>query len=354
MKKTGKIVWLFLLIAGASGCKDELKKMQPEPQKQIAGIQFAGNMPANDTQTRAYIDTKGGFFWNAKDTVYVIDSYYNSFGAMFTATFGTSQESEGTKTAVFQYNLAGADPSDMGIYLIDHLLNRADDYYAFYPRPHSRGDDPKLGGYYEYHFPSTQTQEGATSRHLSQYMLMTSGKVDIERGGGNELTQENGYVKLPDFTLIHRTSLMRFRVLNRQSNPVQVKRVSVSARRKDGSTSYFLPSCAYYVANDSINLHTSGAYGTLSVQVKDEYYTVPAQGEFTLNATLLPNSTEDVEFTFIVETTDAQYKTLAFSGNQIRNGRFEVGMYYTFELLLDHSLTVQSWEEDQLDAIQFG
>lgn len=357
MKKTPKIIWLFLLIIGVSGCKDELKEMHPAPQKPVVGIQFKGNMPADGKQTRAYIDGKGGFFWNSLDTIYVIDSYYNSFGAMFTANFGTSPESEGKKTAVFQYNLAEADPSDMTIYLMDHLLNKANDYYAFYPQPHSRGDDPKLGGYYEYHFPSTQTQEGTTSRHLSQYMLMTSGKVDIVRNEGSGLIQEDGYVKLPDFTLTHRTSLMRFRILNRQPNPVQVKRVSVSARRKDGNTSYFLPSCAYYVANDSVDLHTSGAYSTLSVQVKNNgtaYCTVPAQGEFTLNATLLPNSTEDVEFMFTVETTDAQYKTLAFSGNQIRNGKFEVGMYYTFELLLDHSLTVQSWEEDRLDAIQFG
>ena len=158
MKKAPKIIWLFLLIIGVSGCKDELKEMHPAPQKPVVGIQFKGNMPADGKQTRAYIDGKGGFFWNSLDTIYVIDSYYNSFGAMFTANFGTSPESEGKKTAVFQYNLAEADPSDMTIYLMDHLLNKANDYYAFYPQPHSRGDDPKLGGYYEYHFPSTQTQ----------------------------------------------------------------------------------------------------------------------------------------------------------------------------------------------------
>lgn len=361
MKKE-KILWLILLIAGISGCKDELKEMQPAPQEKPAGIQFRGSMPASGTRTRAYVDAKGGFFWNAMDTIYVIDSFYNSYGAMFTANFGSSPESEGKKTAVFQYNLAEADPSDMNIYLMDYLLHSAKDYYAFYPQPHSRGDHRTLGGYYEYYFNSTQVQEGATNRHLSKYMLMTSGKIEIPRNGTAQnpetgLTEENGYVKLPDFNLTHRTSLLRFRILNRQLNPVQVKSVSINARKKDGSTAYFLPYCAYYLSRDSVDYRKQGAYGTLKVELKDNgtpYYTVPGEGELTVDAALLPNSTEGTEFTFEVETTDATYKTLVFSGDQILDRNFKVGMYYTFELLLDHGLNIQGWEEDLLNDIQFG
>lgn len=363
MKQLGKTLCLLLTVLMA-GCQEETVLPQPESSGQPTGVLLRGSMPGGTTKGRAYVDENGGFFWNANDTVCVIDSYYNSFGAMFTATFASPAESEGQKTAVFQYDLAHADPADMNGFLVDYLLNTARDYSVFYPLPHSRGDAPVasgLGGYYVYQFPSVQVQQGATSRHLGRYMLMTSGRIDIPRTGDgateNGLTQENGYVKLPDFNLTHRTSLLRFRVLNRQLNPIEVKRVSVHAQRKDGSTAYFLPSCAYYVARDSVDLRTQGAYGTLTVEVNDAgsgHYTVPAQGELSVYAALLPNSTEDVEFTFEVETTDAQYKTLVFSGNQLRNRRFETGTYYTFELLVDHGLDLLGWEENLLDEIQFG
>ena len=361
MKTTGKIISL-LLLAGLTGCQEELDVLQPTPQEKTAALQIKGTMPGTSPKNRAYVDESGGFFWNAADTIYVIDSFYNSYGAMFTANFSASPESEGQKTAVFQYDMANADPNDMNIFLIDYLLHTAKDYSAFYPTPHSRGDAPAssgLGGYYEYHFPQTQVQEGTTSRHLGRYMLMTSGRVDIPRDGTGEggLTQDGGFVRLPDFSLAHRTSLFKFKVLNRQLNPIEVKRIRIHARKKDGSTAYFLPSCAYYVARDSVDLRSQGAYGTLTVELQDKgtaHYTVPGQGVLSAYAALLPNTTEGVEFTFEVETTDALYKTLAFPGDQIRNRRFEAGTYYTFELLVDHGLNVQGWEEDRLDNIQFG
>lgn len=181
MKKIRKIIPL-LLLAGLAGCQEELDELQPAPQEKPAGLLFKGTMPGTSPKNRAYVDESGGFFWNAADTVYVIDSFYNSYGAMFTANFSASPESEGQKTAVFQYDMANADPNDMNIFLIDYLLHTAKDYSAFYPTPHHRGDAPAssgLGGYYEYHFPQTQVQEGTTSRHLGRYMLMTSGRVDI-------------------------------------------------------------------------------------------------------------------------------------------------------------------------------
>lgn len=356
MKTTGKILGLALL-AGLAGCREELDDMQATPQEKPAGLLLRGSMPGGTAKGRAYVNEKGGFFWNATDSLMVIDSQMSGFGATYTATFCASPESEGQKTAVFQVNLDETDENDVNSFMVPYLLHNAKDYSAFFPSTPDRGDDKDLGATYKYSFPSTQVQEGATTRHLSRYMLMTSGRIDIDRNGtAGGPTQEGGYVRLPDFSLTHRTSLLRFRVLNRQLNPIEVKRVSIHARKKDGGTAYFRPQCSYYVSCDSVAM-ASGSYGTLAVQLRDNghaYCTLPGQGELSAYAALLPNSTEDVEFTFEVETTEALYKTLAFSGNQIRDRRFEAGTYYTFELLVDHGLNVQSWEENRLDEIRFG
>ena len=357
MRHLGNISWIFLL-ASLAGCQDETGVPQPEAQERPLGLLLRGTMPGSGLQTKTYVDEKGGFFWNATDTLLVTDSKMSVFFAMYTATFSASPESEGQKTAVFQVDMDKTDENDVNSFMVPYLQNDAADYSAFFPYTDDRGDDGKLGAYYTYGFPSVQMQEGATSRHLGRCMLMTSGRIDIDRSGmgGNGPTQEGNCVRLPDFNLVHRTSLLRFRVLNRQLNPIEVKRVSIHARKKDGSTAYFRPQCSYYVASDSVAM-ANGSYGTLAVQLRDNghaYYTLPGQGELSAYAALLPNSTEDVEFTFEVETTEALYKTLAFSGNQIRNRRFEVGTYYTFELLVDHGLNVQSWEENRLDEIRFG
>lgn len=357
MNKKGKILWLALL-TGLAGCQEELNEMPSVPQEKPAGLLLKGTLPGGTSKGRAYVNEKGGFFWNATDSLLVTDSQMGNFGAMYTATFSASPESEGQKTAVFQVNLDETDENDVNSFMVPYLKDQARDYSAFVPYTQDRGDNQTLGAYYNYSFPSVQIQEGVTSRHLGRYMLMTSGRIDIDQNGadGNGLTQEGSYVKLPDFSLTHRTSLLRFRVLNRQLNPIEVKRVSIQAQRSNGSTAYFRPQCTYYVISDSVSM-AAGAYGTLTVELQNmgnAYYTIPGEGELSVYAALLPNSTEDVEFTFTVETTDAQYKTLAFSGNQIRNQRFEAGTYYTFELLLDHGLNVQAWEENLLDEIQFG
>lgn len=356
-----KALPLLLLAAGTAltACSDELETHGPAPQEKPAGLVLNGSMPGATADTRAYVDERGGFFWNAGDSILVTDSYYSSFGAMFTATFSASPESDGKKKALFQFDVAGADPNDMNLYLVRHLQQQATDYSVIFPQTADRGDDKELGAYYQYSFPATLVQQGRTSRHLGRHMLMTSGRIDIDRSApdGGGLTEEGGFVRLPHFGLRHRTSLLRLRIVNRQQNPVNVKSVSVAARMKNGSTAYFLPRCSYYVATDSLVAGSAGAYGTLSVSLRDgdaAHCTVPAGGELSAYAPLLPVSTADVAFTFVVQTDDAQYKTLAFDGNLVAGRRFEAGTYYTFELLVDHNLSVQSWEENTLDHIGFG
>lgn len=358
MRKTLPLL-LLAAVTALTGCTEELEAPAPGLQEKPAGIVFRGSMPGNTSDARAYVDERGGFFWNAGDSILVTDSYYSSFGAMFTATFSASPESDGKKKALFQFNMDGADPSDMNTFLVPYLQHQAKDYSVIFPQTADRGDDPRLGATYNYSFPPTRIQEGATSRHLGRHMLMTSGRIDIDRttpdGGG--LTEEDGFVRLPDFRLKHRTSLLRLRIMNRQQNPIRVKRVSVMARKKNGSTAYFLPECSYYLASDSVVTRSEGAYGTLTVQLRDSgttHCTIPAGDELSAYASLLPVGTEDVTFTFVVETDDTQYKTLAFDGNLIEGRRFEAGTYYTFELLVDHNLSIQGWEENLLNDISFG
>ena len=339
-----------------TGCSEDAG-VPSAPPDTPSGLLLRGTMPGGGDATRAYVDGKGGFFWNAADTVMVTDSYYSSYGAMFTGTFSASPGSDGQKTATFQVDLADTPAGDINQYLVPWLLQGATDYYAIFPKTLGMGDDPALGATYNYSFPATQVQSGASSRHLAKYMLMTSGKVDIDRSGsGGSLAQEGSLVRLPDFSLTHRTSLMRLRVLNRQANPIDVRRVSVSARRADGSTDYFKAGCSYYVLADSVK-ERGGAYATLAVELRGDDGSpgcaVAGGGELSAYAAMLPNATGGVEFTFEVETTEALYKTLAFPGDRIQGARFEAGKYYTFELLVDHGLSVQAWEADRLDDISF-
>ena len=359
MKKTTSTMLSLLLAMPAllAGCSEDAG-VPSAPPGTPSGLLLRGTMPGGGDATRAYVDGKGGFFWNAADTVMVTDSYYSSYGAMFTGSFSASPGSDGQKTATFQVDLADTPAGDINQYLVPWLLQGATDYYAIFPKTLGMGDDPALGATYNYSFPATQVQSGASSRHLAKYMLMTSGKVDIDRSGsGGSLAQEGSLVRLPDFSLTHRTSLMRLRVLNRQANPIDVRRVSVSARRADGSTAYFKAGCSYYVLADSV-MERGGAYATLAVELRGDDGSpgcaVAGGGELSAYAAMLPNATGGVEFTFEVETADAVYKTLAFPGDRIQGARFEAGKYYTFELLVDHGLSVQAWEADRLDDIIFG
>ena len=271
-RKMRKTLPLLLLAAGTAlaGCSEELEAPGAAPQEKPAGLMLNGSMPGGTPDARSYVDERGGFFWNADDSIMVTDSYFGSFGAMYTATFSASPESDGKKEATFQFDMAGADPNDVNTFLVPYLQNQAADYSVVYPSTAERGDDSKLGATYKYSFPPTRIQEGATSRHLGRHMLMTSGRIDIDRttpdGGG--LTEEDGFVRLPHFSLRHRTSLLRLRVVNRQQTPIRVKRVSVMARKKNGSTAYFLPECSYYLASDSVITRSEGAYGTLTYTIK--------------------------------------------------------------------------------------
>lgn len=355
---TSNIFLTIAVVAVLAGCSDETELLQPAPPGNKQQLMLRGTMPGNTAKTKAHVDHKGGFFWNAGDTVMVIDSQMANFMAAYTATFSATPESEGQKTADFHVDMNTVDEYDVNSVMVPYLQANATDYSAIFPLTNDRGDDRLLGATYNYDFPSAQVQDGASARHLGKYMLMTSGMIPIDRSGTGDggLTAEGGLVKLPDFKLAHRSSLLRFRVANRQGNPIEVKQVSIHARRKDGSTAYFRPRCSYYVTSDSVAM-AAGSYGTLAVRLRGDGaagYVIPAGGELSVYAALLPNATDDVEFTFDVETTDALYKTLAFSGNKIRNRRFEAGTYYTFELLVDHGLNIQSWEEDRLDDIKFG
>ena len=82
MKTTGKILGLALL-AGLAGCREELDDMQSTPQEKPAGLLLRGSMPGETAKGRAYVNEKGGFFWNATDSLMVIDSQISLSSVIF-------------------------------------------------------------------------------------------------------------------------------------------------------------------------------------------------------------------------------------------------------------------------------
>lgn len=343
------ITGILCSIAMLQSCADDTYQIDGLHDKGIT-FEVETTSGSQDESTRAYINHDNGTRWNAGNQIMILPGKLEYAGLFL--PFSATQSSDGLKSGIFQWS---GDPADeLDSYYIN-ALKESTYFYAIYPKLiNTRASD--LNNQKRY-ITYTQYQVGESSKHLSQYLIMASGKIDVP---GKLPAEENGTVTLPSFKMHHKTAIFRFLVANRQNNPLKISSVSINAKKKNGESN------SIFKEGMEVNLETT-TWKPIVVGSTSNNYTVnlskPGESSYGLSpnedvyvyCATIPVSTANSNFIFTVKDSNgAAYNSLELNGDIIPNKAFEEGKCYTFHLNIDHTLKIQGWEEAGIDNVNLG
>lgn len=313
-------------------------------------LKIIGEMPSEEkTDSRTYVGEDKGVYWIEGDKISVVPENLDKWG--FDLNFFANKESEGKKKATFLYT---GDYIDF----IDYYFPVGSWFTACYPALQVKPKDGRtdVSMVRTSTLPATQYQNGESSRHLNQTMVMLSGKVDVTE----KIEVKDGIATLPKINFTHRSAVHRFLVTNRQEYPIKVKSVQMTALLSGTQE-------GYPVFNEEVDFHMGTleavSYGRsphkhLEVVISHEgkpYYTLEPGKSAYFYVSSFATDLKKVDLRFSVTTDEGTtYHTLALPGSKIKNGKFEYGMCYTYDLLVDNNLSLQGWEVDYIDNVDLG
>lgn len=330
--------------------EDITKETTPPASGNKITLKIEGIIPDDgNPDSRAYMGDDRGVYWVEGDHISVVPESFDFWGLDLQCT--ADKNSNGKKKATFIYS---GDYIDF----ISSYFPAGSWFTACYPdltvKPRtSKAEPTKTRVSF---MPEVHVQDGKSSNHLKETMVMLSGKIDIKE----TVVVKDGYATLPPIKFKHKTAVHRFLVTNRREYPLDLRSVKMTAL-KSGTEE------EYPAFNEQVTFHM-GTLETIDkgstplkyrkVDIKNgntPYYTLQPGESIYLYASSFATNLSNIDLRFAVTDKDGNtYNTLALPGSKILNGKFEEGKCYTYDLLVDNNLILQGWDTDYISNVDLG
>lgn len=351
--KIKSLIGTTLLAALFSACAQE--DITPEINSNgKATLKIVGEMPSEGNKnSRAYIGDDKGVYWMPGDRISVIPEALYMFGIDLPFVIAESDAGKPSGTFICTGDLASYAPN---------YFKAGTKFVSCYPELSVRSTTPNNSqeNIKRCTMPGVYYQNGITSNHLWKYIFMFSGEMELEKD--IEADEYKQYL-LPKITFKHKSAIHRFRVTNRQAHPIDLKSVKLTSLKAGTTDTYPI-----FIIHMDINLNTlvskpfnnnmSPDNYSMEVQLSQEgknYYTLkPGESMYVYGPTFAANlNAVDLQFS-VTDNNGNTYNTLALPGSKIKNGKFEEGYCYTYDLLVDNKLTLQDWNVDFIGNVNLG